>query len=111
MGAFLSKRGSIISELFMLPTGTELVDIALYEDYLEISETLKREKNKEKVQLPYKDIVGISYERENGKLLLTIQYAVGTSVVKLVYIDTRHLKGRKLVKKLRGLTGIEEVTL
>ena len=109
MGAFLSKRGSIISELFMLPTGTELVDIALYEDYLEISETLK--KNKEKVQLPYKDIVGISYERENNKLQLTIQYAVGTSVVKLVYIDTRHLKGRKLVKKLRELTGIEEVTL
>lgn len=107
MGVFLSKRGSIMSEIFTQLSDGELVDIALYEDYIEISETVKLEKNKNKVRLLYPNVTGIFYGRKDKKLLLIISYRTQRGAdVELKFEDTRHLKGRKLVKKLEALTGV-----
>lgn len=110
MGVFLSKKGSIMSEIFLQLSTGELVDIALYEDYIEISETAKLEKNKDKVRLQYQNVTDIFYGRQDTKLLLCIFYNTKDGeLLQLMYEDTRHLKGRKFVKKLEELTGLTAI--
>lgn len=96
MGFLFNKKGSIISDYFLLVCdesrqlkANNACEVALYKDYLEIG----------KKRLNYEDIIKVTYELD----IFTIKYRFNSLTYSYIFKDTRHYKGKKLSEKLKEL--------